>query len=225
MLRSSGPTLSDMDAHRLTIFGVASPYVWDVLEVATAREWKVTSFDNIGGADERLPGLRRDADLITPMAVGLGSASGRAAAARAAFDAGFRDAVSLVAPFSSVASTATLSHGSFVNAGAVIGSHSSIGCHANVNRSASVGHDNTLGFAATVGPGAVLAGHVVLAARASIGAGAVVLPERSIGMGATVGAGAVVTRDVENYAVVVGNPARVLRIDQPNVAETTCPHC
>ena len=214
-----------MDAHRLTIFGVASPYAWDVVEVAISRDWEVATYDNVGGADERLPGLCNGSPIITPMALGLSSAAGRAAAAWAAFDAGFVEPVSLVAPFGAVASTASLGHGSFVNAGAVIGSNASIGCHANINRSASVGHDNTLGFAASVGPGATLAGTVVLGARASIGAGAVVLPERSIGIGAMVGAGAVVTRDVEDFAVVVGNPARVLRIDPTDLERTTCPHC
>lgn len=42
----------------------------------------------------------------------------------------------------------------------------------------------------------------------SIGAGAVVLPGLRIGKGAMVGAGAVVTRDVDDGATVVGNPAR-----------------
>ena len=44
--------------------------------------------------------------------------------------------------------------------------------------------------------------------RASIGSGAVILGGVTIGVGALVGAGAVVTRDVEDDAVVVGNPAR-----------------
>lgn len=44
-----------------------------------------------------------------------------------------------------------------------------------------------------------------------IGHGAIVLPGRSIGTGAVVGAGSVVTKDVPPYAIVVGNPARVLR--------------
>ncbi len=46
---------------------------------------------------------------------------------------------------------------------------------------------------------------------ASIGANATILPGLTIGRRAMVGAGAVVTRSVPAYAVVVGNPARIVR--------------
>ena len=46
---------------------------------------------------------------------------------------------------------------------------------------------------------------------ASIGANATILPGVTIASNAMVGAGAVVTRDVPAYAVVVGNPATVIR--------------
>ena len=49
-----------------------------------------------------------------------------------------------------------------------------------------------------------------------IGHGAIVLPGRSIGTGAVVAAGAVVTKDVPDYAIVAGNPARVLRARFPD---------
>lgn len=48
--------------------------------------------------------------------------------------------------------------------------------------------------------------------RASIGSGAVILGGVTIGAGALVGAGAVVTRDVPPNEVVVGNPARFLKV-------------
>ncbi len=47
--------------------------------------------------------------------------------------------------------------------------------------------------------------------RASIGANATVLPGITIGEGALVGAGAVVTKDVPKNAVVVGNPAKIIK--------------
>lgn len=50
---------------------------------------------------------------------------------------------------------------------------------------------------------------------ASIGANATILPGLTIGEHAMVGAGAVVTRDVPPYAVVVGNPARIVRTLAP----------
>ncbi len=45
-----------------------------------------------------------------------------------------------------------------------------------------------------------------------IGARAVILPGVSLGEGVVVGAGSVVTKDVEPYHVVVGNPAKTMRV-------------
>jgi len=52
----------------------------------------------------------------------------------------------------------------------------------------------------------VLFGHDVW-----IGHGAVVLPGVTIGTGAAIGAGSIVTRDVPAFAIVAGNPARIIR--------------
>tara|TARA_R110001599_G_scaffold352492_1_gene587534 strand:- start:7806 stop:8273 length:468 start_codon:yes stop_codon:yes gene_type:complete len=46
---------------------------------------------------------------------------------------------------------------------------------------------------------------------ATIGANATILPGVTIGTGSMVGAGSVVTKDVPDYAVVVGNPAKIIR--------------
>ena len=52
---------------------------------------------------------------------------------------------------------------------------------------------------------------ITLKQGASIGANATLLPGITVGKKAMVGAGAVVTEDVPAYAVVVGNPAKVIR--------------
>lgn len=87
----------------------------------------------------------------------------------------------------------------------------------------------TLGDRVSIGPGVIIvlnsganssrirtklpekAPVVVIGADAWIGAGAIILPGVTIGEGAVVGAGAVVTKNVEPYTVVVGNPAHPLK--------------
>lgn len=54
-----------------------------------------------------------------------------------------------------------------------------------------------------------------------IGHGAIVMPGVKVGTGAVIGSGAVVTKEVEPYTIVVGVPARPLRMRFPlEVAET-----
>lgn len=52
---------------------------------------------------------------------------------------------------------------------------------------------------------------VVIGDDSDIGIGAIILPGRTIGRGAQIGAGSVVTKDVLDYAVVAGNPAKLIR--------------
>jgi acetyltransferase-like isoleucine patch superfamily enzyme len=48
-----------------------------------------------------------------------------------------------------------------------------------------------------------------------IGARVIILPGVSIGSGVIIGAGAVVTKDIPDWAIAVGNPARVVRYRRP----------
>lgn len=53
---------------------------------------------------------------------------------------------------------------------------------------------------------------VIVKEGAWIGANAVILPGVRIGVNSVVGASSVVTKDVPDYAVAVGNPARVVKV-------------
>jgi acetyltransferase-like isoleucine patch superfamily enzyme len=52
---------------------------------------------------------------------------------------------------------------------------------------------------------------VVIENDCDIGVGAIILPGVTIGTGSMIGAGSVVTRDIEPYSIVAGNPARLVR--------------
>lgn len=54
-------------------------------------------------------------------------------------------------------------------------------------------------------------GKVIIKDGAHIGIGSRLMPGVTIGKGAVIGAGAVVTKDIPDYSVAVGTPARVIK--------------
>lgn len=54
-------------------------------------------------------------------------------------------------------------------------------------------------------------GPIRVAEDAWLGTGSIIFPGIRVGRGAVVGAGSIVTRDVPDFTVVAGNPARILR--------------
>lgn len=54
-------------------------------------------------------------------------------------------------------------------------------------------------------------GKIIISDDVWIGANSVILPDVTIGRGAVVAAGSVVTRDIPEYAVVAGNPAKIIK--------------
>jgi len=110
-----------------------------------------------------------------------------------------------------VAENARLGEGSQVYANAAVCVDAQVGRACIINTGASVDHECVLGDGVSVGPGARLAGLVQVGKNADIYTGAVVLPRIRIGAGAIVGAGAVVLKDVPDFAVVAGNPARIIK--------------
>lgn len=124
-----------------------------------------------------------------------------------------------------------IGRGCFIDSGAVIGNR------VKIQNYVSVYHGVTIEDGVFIGPNAVFtndkvpraiapdgslksaADWVVSATRvgygASIGANATIVCGVTIGRWAMIGSGAVVTKDVPDYAVVVGNPARVIgRVDE-----------
>lgn len=110
-----------------------------------------------------------------------------------------------------VAPNASLGQGSQVYANASVCVDTQVGRACIINTAASVDHECVLEDGVSIGPGARLAGLVQVGKNADIYTGAVVLPRIRIGAGAIVGAGAVVLKDVPEFVVVAGNPARIIK--------------
>jgi sugar O-acyltransferase (sialic acid O-acetyltransferase NeuD family) len=119
----------------------------------------------------------------------------------------------LIHPTAAVAGSARMGEGCQILAHSVVGPDVSMGNVCIINHGASVDHECHLGSGVHIAPGAVLCGCVEVGENTMIGAGAIVLPRISIGKGALVGAGSVVTRNVPAGAIVVGNPARIMKKD------------
>lgn len=123
---------------------------------------------------------------------------------------------SAVHPRAIVAGDVEISAGSVIVAGAVVNPGVRIGRATIINTLASVDHGCSLDDGATICPGARLGGDVQVDRCAWVGIGATVRERVRIGEHSVVGAGAVVVRDVPPHAVVVGVPARVVRMLEPS---------
>lgn len=143
-----------------------------------------------------------------------------------------------IGPRASVWNGAVLRRGASIGAECIIGRDAFIdegvrlGDRVKVQNGALVYHGVTVGNGVFIGPGAILTNDqfpraitatgelargddwvvspIELRDGCSIGAGAVVVAGTAVGRFATVGAGAIVTRDVPDFALVAGNPARRL---------------
>ena len=110
--------------------------------------------------------------------------------------------------------TSTIEEGSVIMAGAVVNAEVKIGKHCIINTNAVVEHDCILEDYVHISPSATISGHIKIEEGTHIGAGAVVIPSIEIGRWVTVGAGAVVIKNIPDYAVVAGNPARIIKYNE-----------
>ena len=121
--------------------------------------------------------------------------------------------------------------------GAIIGSGCNICAHTFIENKVSIGNDVTIKSGVYLWDGIIIEDNVfigpcatfcndktprskkysthflstVIKKNASIGANATILPGIILGENCMIGAGAVVTKDVPKNAVVVGNPAKIVR--------------
>jgi acetyltransferase EpsM len=114
-------------------------------------------------------------------------------------------------PTAKISKHVRLGEGTVVMAGVIINPDTNIGAHCIINTGAVVEHDCVIADFVHLSPNVSLAGNVHVMEGAHVGIGASVIQGVRIGKWATIGAGSVIIKDVPDYAVVVGNPGRIIK--------------
>ncbi|MFW1754398.1 acetyltransferase [Acinetobacter wanghuae] len=102
--------------------------------------------------------------------------------------------------------------GVVICAGVILTIDIKVGRHTIINLNATVGHDVTIGDYVTIAPNVAISGEIEIGNLVELGTNSTLKEKLTISNGAMIGMGAVVTRNVEMNNIVIGSPAKLLRI-------------
>ena len=119
--------------------------------------------------------------------------------------------VNAIHPSASMATTASIGHGNFVDAGAQMGAAATLGSHCLVHANVVIGAETQIGDFVQIGASSTINPGVVIEDEAFIGSGVIIVSGVTIGQGARIGAGSVVIAPVKAGDTVFGNPASVVK--------------
>lgn len=121
--------------------------------------------------------------------------------------------ISIIHNHSFIDSTCKIGPACLIMPNATIHKFCTTGSYCIINTSATVDHECIIGHGVHIMGSAAVAGKVVIDDYATIGTNATILPNIHVGTGAFIGAGSVVTKDVPPYSVVIGSPAKIVRMN------------
>lgn len=121
------------------------------------------------------------------------------------------DYIKLISNKANISKRVIVQEGTVVMMGATVNSDVQIGKHCIINTNASVDHDCIIEDYVHISPNVGLAGNVEVGEGTHIGIGASVIQGIKIGKWCTIGAGTVIIKNIPDYAVVVGNPGKIIK--------------
>jgi len=206
--------------------GFAKEVLWLIREInKITNEWNILGFidSEISQNKDTIHGYKVIGDdnwLLSykePIYVtcGIGSPKHRARIMRKFESKSNIEFPNLIFPGTLVADGAAMGKGCIICANNVISVDSRLGDFVTINIGCVVGHDAVLKDYVTLNPNVNISGNVFVETETDLGTGSKVIQGINVGKHTIVGAGAVVIRDIPDYCTAVGNPAKVIKINEP----------
>jgi sugar O-acyltransferase (sialic acid O-acetyltransferase NeuD family) len=196
--------------------GFAREVAWLIEEINLKnQEWNLIGFfDENNNEAETLNGYRllNKSDLANQIQSYLVVAIGDSETRKKVVNrySSFKFAT-LIHPDVSISFTNSVGEGSIICKGNIITVNVDIGKHVIVNIDSTIGHDAVLEDYVTILPSVNISGYVKIKECSNVGTGTQIIQEKTIGRNSIIGAGSVVVKDINDYVVAVGIPAREIK--------------
>jgi len=126
----------------------------------------------------------------------------------------------LISSLARIHKSSTVGEGTVIHDFCLITTNVSLGNHVYINVHSAIGHAVEVGDYSITLPFSLLSGGAIIGHTTMIGAQSFIRGDVVVGNEATVGANSCVVNNVEEFSVVVGSPARLLRKGRPQTKLT-----
>ena len=172
---------------------------------AALQGTRVNGAEIIGGLEAALASGCKEVEMI----VAIGHPLERMRLGSLIAERGMR-LTNAIHPSAVIAKGATIGCGNFIGPQAVVYEGARVGNHAVLNVGVIADHDTVVEDGAALAAGAILSSRAHLEPSSFLCSGAIVTSRVRIGRGTVVAAGAVAMKDLPEYVLAWGNPARVM---------------
>lgn len=119
--------------------------------------------------------------------------------------------IKVIHPSAQITRNVSIGKGTVIMANTTISSDAAVGSFCIINNNSSLDHDSKMLDYSSLAPGSNIGGNVKIGLFTAVSLGAKVIHGITIGDHTIIGAGATVIKDIPQYVVAYGNPAKVIR--------------
>jgi len=119
--------------------------------------------------------------------------------------------IKVIHPSAQIARNVLIGKGTVIMANTTISSEATVGNFCIINNNSSLDHDSEMLDYSSLAPGSSTGGNVKIGLFTAVSLGAKVIHGITIGEHTIIGAGSNVIKDIPEYVVAYGNPAKVIR--------------